>query len=149
MSILNTIIAGVAICVSIISFLITIWTWHRSRVISLRPILVFEYDGTKGWIIRNLGNGPALDITVAMKPQNGKWVSPVRIPPLSRGGQFLMEWLNHTNIHALGAIYRDIEERFYTSTCANDLSKVAIGRHLPVWPEEEIKRHWRVSAGQI
>jgi len=82
-----------------------------------------------------------------MKPIKGEWIKPVRVPPLSRDGLFELEWLSHTNIHALGAIYVDLDHRFYTSTCANDLTNVALGRHLPIWPESEIGRHWSPVIG--
>lgn len=142
MGTLNIVIASVAVAVSVSSLIFSIWTWNRSRVTSLRPLLIFEYDGTKGWLLRNLGNGPALDVIVAMRPIKGEWIKPVRVPPLSRDGLFLLEWLDHTNIHALGAIYVDLEHRRYTSTCANDLTNIVRGQHLKKWHESEIGRHW-------
>jgi len=115
------------------------------------PVLVFEYDGRRGWLLRNVGNGPALNIVVARKhmqrPIDGEWFDLVRIPPLSRDGEMLLDWLQHDNEHGLGAAYDDFTQRTsggssYTTTCGDDLSEITVGRLFGTGGSE-IRPHWR------
>ena len=117
------------------------------------PVLVFVYDGLQGWLLRNVGNGPALNIEVAKSVvhsnQLSYWVNPVRVPPIARDKEVVLSWLGHDNLHALGAVYEDFlgadegtRGRVYTVTCSSDRNSIAPGRHLPVWPEAEIVASW-------
>jgi hypothetical protein len=135
-------LSGVALIVSVITFALNYRHNRRSIVLARKPVLVFEYDGKAGWILRNVGNGPALNIVVAQKRVGGDWFNPVRIPPLSKDGQALLQWLGHVNSTGLGATYSDAEGSAYTSTCGNDLSRVAPGTGFGPWPENVIGRHW-------
>ncbi|MGV3588885.1 MAG: hypothetical protein ACO1OF_17900 [Adhaeribacter sp.] len=132
----ENIIATLALIISIISYLQS----KKSSVADIRPILVFVYDGRIGWIIKNIGNGPALNIIVAQI--KGEWFNPVRIPPLSANCEFVMSWLQHVDDTGLGANYNDFENRIYSATCGNDLSQVIKGPTLPKWNENEIGRHY-------
>ena len=127
---------------------------RRSRI----PVLVFVYDISQGWLLRNVGNGPALNIEVAQKVVSGKhagsWFSPVRIPPLGRDKETVLSWLNHDNIHGLGAVYEDFLSadegkpgRTYTVTCGRDRNVVVPGRQLPTWSESEINAQWQADQG--
>ena len=116
------------------------------------PILVFQYDGARGWLLRNVGNGPALNVVVASKhvegEHRGKWVDAVRVPPLSRDGELLLDWLGHYGGHGLGATYDDFlgsEGASYTTTCGNDLSQISFGA-LFSFPEEQVTASWKVSS---
>jgi hypothetical protein len=135
-------VAIAALVVSIISFVLTYSLSKRTAVTGVRPVLVFEYTENAGWIIRNVGNGPALNIVVAMKGDNTDWVTPVRIPPLSKDGMFKLAWVGHSNVRTLGAYYSDIAQRRYSSTCTDDLSGTHEGNQLREWPDSEISRHW-------
>jgi hypothetical protein len=138
----KTVLAVVAIVVSLASFMIS-FAWSRqSTIAGRRPILVFVYDGMRGWTIRNVGNGPALNVLVAQKRVGGEWFAPVRIPPLAISTEFGLEWLGHMNDTGLGATYTDFEQRTYSTKCGNDLSEVFSYRVLPEWREEQIKSHW-------
>ena len=119
------------------------------------PVLVFEYDGRRGWLLRNLGNGPALNVLVAEKnvqgPKRGEWFGPVRVPPMGRGAEYVLDWLGHEGESGLGATYDDFvgpEEGgySYTTLCGNDLSRVREGREFS-FPEQEITAHWKVHGG--
>jgi hypothetical protein len=72
----------------------------------------------------------------------GEWFNPVRVPPLSRDGKFVLQWLDHVNTTGLGATYTDTEQLPYTSTCGNDLSKTLDGTLFGPWAEPMIGRHW-------
>jgi len=97
----------------------------------MKPILVFVYDRNGQWLLQNLGNGPALNIVVAEKPNdNSQWINPMRIPPLAREGRVPLR----VNINAswLGATYTDIEGHdYYASACSfnNHLFSSKFSRH--------------------
>ena len=123
---------------------------RRARI----PVLVFVYDSTRGWLLRNVGNGPALNIEVAQKvvrgEQAGHWVNPVRVPPVGRDKEIPLSWLGHDNLHGLGAVYEDflsadegVGGRVYSVTCGNDRNTIKPGRHLPEWTEADIVAQWK------
>jgi hypothetical protein len=135
-------LAFIALVVSIMTFALNYRHTRRSAVLSRKPVLVFEYDGERGWLLRNVGSGPALNVVVAQKRVGGEWFNPVRIPPLAKDGEFLLAWLGHVNTTGLGATYSDTENAPYTSTCGNDLSRTAEGHGFGPWEESKIGRHW-------
>ena len=134
-----------AFIVSVISLTISILNNRRSAITGIKPVLAFVYDKDKGWIIQNIGNGPAMNIIVAQKQVNGAWFNPVRIPPISKGAEFIPVWLKHVNDTGLGALYTDFQDRVYSSTCGNDLSRIFDGNRIQRWQEEEIGQHWQKS----
>lgn len=135
-------LSSAALLVSVTTFVLNYRYARRNAVLSRKPVLVFEYAGERGWLLRNAGSGPALNIVVAQKRVGGEWFNPVRIPPLARDGEFLLIWLGHVNTTGLGAIYCDTENSPYTSTCGNDLSRTAEGHGFGPWTEAVIGRHW-------
>ena len=137
-----------ALVFSLVSFGLTYALSTQSATISVRPVLVFEYTQQAGWSVRNVGNGPALNVLVAGKDEGADWRNPVRIPPLQRDGQFLLSWVGHQNIRTLGASYTDIADRQYSSTSTDDLSRIYEGNHLKVWSEGQITAHWKLAPAQ-
>src|SRR5262245_2531933 len=105
----TAILSSTALVVSVTSFALTYRHTRRSSVLARKPVLVFEYDRELGWVLRNVGAGPALNVIVAQKRVGGDWFNPVRVPPLSRDGTFVLVWLNHVNSTELGATYVDSE----------------------------------------
>jgi hypothetical protein len=133
-----------ALLVSIGSCTLSYDLSRRVAITSVRPVLTFQFDVNKGWSVRNVGNGPALDVLVAMKSDDSSdWAHPMRIPPLSKDGEFgLQEWEVYINARTLGATYSDIQQRTYTTTCTDDLSRIHEGNAMRTWSDLEIKRHW-------
>ena len=131
-----------ALLVSVVTFALSYRYTRKSAVLARKPVLVFEYDGNVGWLLLNVGAGPALNVIVAQKRVGGEWFNPVRVPPLSKDGKVVLGWLNHVNTTGLGATYVDTEQLPYTSTCGNDLSKVCSGTLFGPWPEQQVGRHW-------
>jgi hypothetical protein len=131
-----------AFAVSVMSLTISYLSSRKTSITGIKPVLVFVYDEEKGWILQNIGNGPAMNIIVAQKRVGGEWFNPVRIPPVSKGTEFILTWLGHVNDTGLGATYTDFQDRTYSSTCGNDLSRTFEGNKLRVWKEQEIGRHW-------
>lgn len=135
-------LSSMALILSVVTFELNYRQSRRSAVITRKPVLVFEYDRDSGWILRNVGAGPALNVVVAQKRVGAEWFNPVRVPPLSKDGNFVLQWLNHVNTTGLGATYTDTEQLPYTSTCGDDLSNVFDGTQFGPWPESIIGRHW-------
>lgn len=135
-------IAVLALVFSITSFVLSYQLSKRSAVTNVKPVLVFEYDGNVGWILRNIGNGPALNVLVAQKMVRGDWFNPVRIPPLAAGSSFIPSWLGHVNTTGLGTIYMDVDGTKYSSVTGNDLTEIHKGHVFGPWKEYEIGKHW-------
>src|ERR1041384_6175962 len=88
-------LSSTALLVSVVTFALNYRHTRGSAVLARKPVLIFEYDGELGWVLRNVGAGPALNVIVAQKRVGGDWFNPVRVPPLSKDGRFLLAWLNH------------------------------------------------------
>ncbi len=140
--IISATLSSTALVVSLVTFALNYRHTRQSAVLARKPVLIFEYDGQIGWILRNVGAGPALNVIVAQKRVGGDWFNPVRVPPLSKDGRFILKWLDHVNSTGLGATYTDTEQLAYTSTCGNDLSKIAKGIQFGPWPEDQLGKHW-------
>jgi hypothetical protein len=137
-----------ALVVSVISFGLTHRLSAQTATMSVRPVLVFEYSEGMGWSIRNVGNGPALNVVVAERTQTPPWLKPVRIPPLPKDGTLQLGWIGHRNVRTLGATYVDISNRSYSSTCTDDLSLTEEGNVLGSWRDHEISRHWQLPRAE-
>jgi hypothetical protein len=95
-------------------------------------VLVFVDDREElCWVLRNVGNGPALNVVVAQREQEYGWFNPVRVPPLAKDGSFPIRWLGRWNDGGLGATYADFEDRRYTSTLGGEISYIYEGDLLP------------------
>jgi hypothetical protein len=132
-------IALLAFIFSLLTFWLTYNHGLRATILSYRPVLVFEYDDKDGWILRNIGNGPAMNVIVAQglreseeirqlraprtQSEYEKWFNPIRIPPLAKDGHFKLSYLNKVNTTALGASYEDTDRKKYVSKCSNDLNE--------------------------
>jgi hypothetical protein len=138
----RTILPAIAILVSIFTFGLSFWFTWRSSIAAKRPVLVFVYEDSIGWLLRNIGGGPALNVIVAQKRIGGEWFNPVRVPPFAKDAEMSLRWLGHANTTGLGATYTDYEDRPYTSTCGDDLSRTFRGARFGPWPKEMVGRYW-------
>jgi len=137
-------ISAAALVVSIGSCTLSYNLSRQSAITSVRPVLVFQYELGSGWSLRNVGNGPALNILIAMKKDDrAEWAQPMRIPPLPKDGLFsLQKWPVYGGARVLGASYFDVQQRPYSTSCVNDLSTIQEGNVLKTWPDDAIRRHW-------
>lgn len=119
------------------------------------PVLVFVYEDCGRWLLRNVGNGPALNIDVAVKFKHGdhEWELPTRIPPISRDGEFHLSWLGALNVAVLAAAYEDFlregkskRSSEYTVQSAYDLNRVVPKRELPRWDVNDTVPAWQRGA---
>lgn len=59
----------------------------KNATTSVQPIWVFHYNREQGWSVRNVGNGPTLDVLIARRTDDqSDWTYPVRIAPVSKDG---------------------------------------------------------------
>lgn len=138
-------IALVALVFAIISFGISFAHTIHARRGEIRPVVAIVYSEEGGWVVRNIGGGPAMNIVVAESSDaegNREWRKPVRIPPLAVGGEFSLGWIGHSNVRAIGAAYTDFEGRDYSSICEDDLTRLVMGKVLPDFPPREVGRDW-------
>jgi hypothetical protein len=154
----ETVIASCALLFAVVSFLISL---HSASVAGRRarmPALIFTYDlKYRQWVLRNVGNGPALDIVVAQRAKDTeKWYMPVRVPPMGQDDQFVVWWLESTRDFGLGARYHDMVvgdssalRHVYVTRTGNDVSRIYAGRRsrrvgMPTWPDGNVTRHWQL-----
>jgi len=109
--------AGLAVLVSVISLGCGLYTFYRSRIISMKPVLVFtnamDDKGKARWFLRNVGNGPAINIVVAKRPKDDKWQKHSRVPTLAPGYLFPIDFGGLE----IQCDYYDIDNRPYSSRC--------------------------------
>ncbi len=146
--------AGViALCISMASLLTTLYLTRLTQRISVRPALIFSYSFEAGWQIANIGSGPAMNIVILFRDYSvgvevpPVWIKPVRIPPLKKDGVYPLHWSRDENRYGLGAIYEDLWERPYSTTCSNDLNVTKPGNQIRVAEEQEIELDWRLMPG--
>jgi hypothetical protein len=127
--------------ISLSSLLSSILIFRASFRASVRPVLVFEYEQNEGWHLKNIGQGPALNVIVSQH-RDSEWFHPVRVPPISKERSIALTWCLHDNEFGLGALYEDANGRKYTATCSNDLSSTKSGWRFGPWPERAIGKLW-------
>jgi hypothetical protein len=151
MAVLSNVLSFVAIFVSAVTFGLAQQLQRVAERRSRIPVLVFDYDPELHWRIRNVGNGPALNIDFAMKknPDDKDWQHPTRIPPIARDSAFSLTWLGTSDVAVMAAAYEDFlaadtarRGRTYTVRMANDKNQIVPRRELPVWDISESMAHW-------
>jgi hypothetical protein len=100
-------ISTVSVTIALASFVVNLWLNQRAAVRGRKPVLVFVDDPKEGcWTLRNVGNGPALNVLVAQR-NKGTWFNPVLVPPFGRDSSFPLTWLGRTNSDGVGVSYTD------------------------------------------
>lgn len=104
-------------------------------------MFVYSEDG---WGLRNVGNGPALNVVVARKPPGGEWFQPVRVPPLAKDAEFPISWAAHVSKNRFGAAYEAMDGTHYGSECASDYES------LFDEPDEDVRaRRHRLAGDEV
>ena len=84
----SEIISTLALIVAIISTWTSIHFSKLNNKTSVLPLLVFLYSEENGWILKNVGNGPALNITIVYQNhKEERWCNPTRVYPIDNGAQ--------------------------------------------------------------
>jgi len=138
----SEIISILALIVAIISTWTSIHYSKLNNKTNILPLLVFLYNEEEGWLLKNVGNGPALNITIVYQKHNEtKWCKPTRSYPIENGVQINISWVGD-NPNKLGVTYFDAYNKVYNSICDDDLTKIFHENILPVWKNSEVKRIW-------
>jgi len=119
--------SAIPILLSMAALIISFRSYRVTAIRNVKPVLVIAYANESGWQLRNVGNGPALNVLVAQRHETGDWFEPVRVPPLASGDELHLTWLQHTNIRWIGVTYNDVDGRVYSSECSDDLTKIRPG----------------------
>jgi hypothetical protein len=109
-----------------------------------KPILVFSYEKGAGWFLSNVGQGPALNITVALKGESTPWKHFVRLTALPEGSKFQLTWLGKLEVPRLGAVYEDSERAYYSTICRDDKNGFFRRSKIPISKDDEILRYWNL-----
>ena len=104
--------------------------------VSIQPSLVFYNKGKDNndknrWMVKNVGNGPAINVTVASGKTDEKWIQneSLLLSALAPNDERYLFWTKHHG--ALMATYSDIEDRHYTSKCKNNRNELHEGNKYP------------------
>jgi hypothetical protein len=140
-------ISPFSVVIALAALVVNLTLTRRAAVLARKPVLVFVDDFDQGcWVLRNVGNGPALNVLVAQRA-GGEWFNPVLVPPIGNDGSFPLQWLGHVEDTGLGAVYGDFEGRRYTTTVGGEFTLCYEGDRLPRWTTEEVAGYWAVPYG--
>jgi len=123
---LASLFAGLSLCASLAAVYISV----KALTDSKRPVLVFERT-QDGWIIKNVGNGPALNLVFAAG-DGARWLDPYKVPSISKDGSYQLK-----NLKAgarLGVAYFDFDQNLYSSECTAYIMKLRSGENPTGWP---------------
>lgn len=138
----DTILASMALIISVVGVVVQYLMSWKSAAAAERPILVFEYDIEIGWMVRNCGNGPAVNILLMFKGDRSEWLFPLRIPAVSSGSDFGLSSIGHINVRTLGAWYEDFSGDVYSTASTDDKNVLRSGQRYPTLEEADVKRAW-------
>jgi hypothetical protein len=153
-----TIIAGVAILASILTFALTYLASLRAERRGRMPVLVLLPD-KPGWRLENIGGGPALNIVIAqgrgpatkeglielraddigpggIAPEES-WCNPIHLRPMPAGGSQHVPWEFSTS--GVGVSFTDALGSVYTLRTSSRGSLIMEKQGIPDWREGE----WR------
>lgn len=100
----------------------------------LQPVMVFYRLGDPLWRLKNVGNGPAINVLVTggKTPQSWNQNTSGLFSAIAPGQELLLNWIKTpTDTRKLCAIYGDVAGRKYTSVCAENLNEVDEGNKYP------------------
>ena len=91
-------------------------TSERVRREGLRPALVVVKDKAGKWTLHNVGRGPALNITIAVRERGTAWASRGAFSPQAPGAGLEIPWaVGPRAEHEVGAVYEDaLGDRLHT-----------------------------------
>ena len=135
-------ISLVALVLSIIATISSIYFSNVNLKTNVLPTLVFVYDSIRGWSIHNVGNGPALNVVVAHQNHGeDKWKAPTRLYPIAKDEIIPVEWVGR-NPDKLMAAYTDVHNRKHSSLTDEDMTTISDKDASKSWREAEIRRSW-------
>ena len=135
-------ISLIALVLSLIATVSSIYFSNLGLKTNVLPTLVFIYNSANGWSVKNVGNGPALNVIIAHQNHGAnKWQAPTRLYPLAAGDKIHIKWVGRSP-NKLMATYADVHNRNYTSLTDEDLTTIESKSPLIFWDETEISKIW-------
>lgn len=122
----SAIISGLSLVVALLALGVA----SKSTIAARKPVVVFEYDPQVGWRLRNVGNGPAINVRVAIRGKHTEWTPPTSVPSLPTAAEYNLPWVAKLNAWMLGAQYTDFEGMHYTTVSQHDLNRFERGEVL-------------------
>ncbi len=163
-----TIIAGVAILASILTFALTYWASLRAERRGRMPVLVIVPD-RGAWRLENIGHGPALNIVIAQGrgrvaakglielradaigpdgiASGESWCNPIHLRPMPAGGSQHVPWEFSTS--GVGASYTDALGNVYTLRTSSRGSRIIEKLAIPDWEESEWRQLSDIETGGL
>ena len=138
-------VSSLPLLLSSLALLVSFLGYRLTAVRNVKPAIIVSYSNESGWHLKNIDNGPGLNVLVAQRQESGAWFCPVRLPPLGQGDQLHLSWMGHTNVRWIGATYTDIDGRHYSSECSDDLTRISAASVFPPWSEKQIGRPWHLK----
>ena len=152
-NVFDVIFSGAALLISVATLGVTYRSWQLADRRSRLPVLVFLDSPGPRWRLKNVGNGPALNIVVAQKFKHGdtEWVEPTRVPALGRDEELALTWVaGGGNVDVPAAAYSDLvgadgrgRGRRFTTLCANNINTVEPGERIPAAVISASQPDWR------
>jgi hypothetical protein len=146
LELVSTAVAGIALVVSLIVFVDNRVRQLRAARLARQPALVFSWDKpSTTWVLRNIGNGPALDVVIAQRI-DGLWTHPLRMPEMPVDGTETVprRWAEAWSTNpGLGSRYRSIAGESYATTTGEDVSTIATGPDVFKLDTSTIEPHWQ------
>ena len=143
------IISIIALVVAISGTFASIYFSAINLKTDVMPTLVFVYDNTDCWAIRNVGNGPALNLEMAQQPGSVElWEQPTRMYPLAQGGKTDIPWVGRSP-EKLTVVYDDVHGQKYTSTAGKDVTKIKEAKAVPAWGHSEPEWQRRITCAAL
>ena len=143
-------ISVASVAIAFASLVVNFVLNHRAAVRARKPVLVFV-DESRTWVLRNVGNGPALNVLVAQRDANKKtWFNPVLVPQFAKDTSITLKWIDVASDPGLGASYEDFEGRRYTATLGGEIARAYDDDKLPKWNvaetgwDAEVRRYWEL-----
>ena len=139
----SSVLAGVALVVSLATFVVN-YRWNqRAERRARMPVLVFRERHESDVTVANIGQAPAMNIIFAQgRSLDGRaialeggiheqWFSPIHLRPLEPNGTVTVPcWMEH----GLGVRYTDVFENEYVVKASDYGMRIFEGRgHLPNW----------------
>lgn len=135
-------ISLIALAFSIVATISSIYFSRINLKTGVLPTLIFVYDSKIGWSLKNVGNGPALNVEVAHQDEGvKKWKDPTLLYPISEDGSVNIKWVGHSP-NKLIAAYTDVHNREYKSVTDDDRTTINDREKSRPWTRDEVKRIW-------
>lgn len=131
---MDELVRFVSLAVSICAAGLSYFCFRLTQKRAMQPVLAFSVEGHgTPWYVENVGNGPALNITLAGGTSREKPdAKALRIPALARGGRHVLHWVD--NSLAFVAEYSDVNGRLYKTTAYDNANQVSEPSHPSLQP---------------